>query len=164
MNADLIRTLYDYNYWARDKVWGCCDALSDEQFTRNMGYSWGSIHDLWVHMMSAEWIWFSRLRGASPAAHLAAADYPTRAAIRARWAEVGADVRGYLGTLTDADLTGELHYRSISGTELHNPRWATLMQVINHATDHRAQVLAMVHQLGGATLEPDLIFFLREGR
>jgi uncharacterized damage-inducible protein DinB len=36
------------------------------------------------------------------------------------------------------------------------------LHVINHGTDHRAQILAMLNQLGGETVEQDLIFYLRE--
>ncbi len=36
------------------------------------------------------------------------------------------------------------------------------MQVINHGTDHWAQTLALIHQVGGQTLEQDFIFYAWE--
>jgi uncharacterized damage-inducible protein DinB len=164
MTADIFRTLYDYSYWARDRVWGCCDALSDEQVAQDLGYSWGSIHDVWVHLMDAERIWFQRLRGLPTDRLRPTAEFPTREALRAEWRTVEAGVRDYLATLTDAMLTSELVYRTSSGTEMRNPVWMSLMQVVNHGTDHRAQVLAMVHQLGFPTLEVDFILFVRQPR
>lgn len=162
MDAAMMRTLYEYNYWVRDRVWECCDPLTEEQFTRDLGYSWGSIHDLWVHMMSAEWIWFSRFQGTSPTHMLDAADYPTRASIREAWAKIEADAQAYLARLRDEDLGQELVYRHTSGKETHNPLWISLIHVLNHGTDHRAQVLTMVHQFGQPTIEQDLIFFIRQ--
>jgi uncharacterized damage-inducible protein DinB len=35
----------------------------------------------------------------------------------------------------------------------------SLMQILNHSTDHRAQILSLIHQLGGATIAQDLIFY-----
>ncbi|PJF26553.1 MAG: hypothetical protein CUN52_15675 [Phototrophicales bacterium] len=37
-----------------------------------------------------------------------------------------------------------------------------LVQVANHSTDHRAQTLAGLHQLGATTVEQDYLFYLWE--
>jgi uncharacterized damage-inducible protein DinB len=37
-----------------------------------------------------------------------------------------------------------------------------LLHVVNHGTDHRAQILGMIDRMDGPTIEQDLIFFLRE--
>lgn len=164
MNTDILRALYDYHYYARDLVWGCVMKLDDEQYRRKSGYSLGSIHELSVHLIAAEAVWLARLKGTSPSAMLNAGDYPTRETVIDKWRSVEAEFRAYLATLTDADLTRDVNYQSIAGKAYHNPVWATLMQVINHGTDHRAQILMMIHQLGGETLEPDLIFYVRNVR
>lgn len=161
-SVDYIRTLFDYTYWAHGKVWACALALSDEQFTHDLGYSWGSIRGQFVHVMSAEWIWFERLQGNIPTAMLAEVEYPTREAIRSRWDEIETTVRGYLAGLTDAALAGDFTYKTTKGAEYTQPMWQTLAHVVNHGTDHRAQILAMLHQLGAPTVEQDLVFYFRE--
>lgn len=162
MNKDLICTLYDYNYWAHNLVWDCVDQLTEEQFTRNLDYSWGSVHVQLVHSMSAEWMWFNRLRGTSPESMFDPADYPTRETIRARWREIEADAREYLAALDDGDLNGMFTYTTTSGNTHRQRVGEILLHVVNHATDHRAQTLAMIHEVGGPTAEQDLIFYLRE--
>lgn len=162
MNADYFRMLFDYNYWAHRRVWDCIIQLTDEQFSHDIGYSWRSIHGQVVHTMGAEWIWFSRIQGTSPTAMFKNEDYPTRDAVRARWDEIEANARAYLANLEDSYLGQTIHYQTTSGKPMSNRLWHILAHLANHGTDHRAQILAMLHQLGTPTLEQDIIFYLRE--
>lgn len=162
MNADLIRQLYDYNYWAHDRVWACCQSLDDDKFRQPLDYSIGSLHKQWVHVVSAEYIWFSRLNGNSPSSHLNPADYPNRDAIMEKWQQVRGMVRSYVSSLTDAKLTEPITYQNLEAVSFTQPIWTPLMQVFNHGTDHRAQILAMTHLLGGQTAEQDWILYFRE--
>jgi uncharacterized damage-inducible protein DinB len=41
-------------------------------------------------------------------------------------------------------------------------RWEILAHVVNHGTDHRAQILSLLFQLGAPTVEQDLILYLWE--
>ncbi|KXK21583.1 MAG: DinB family protein [Chloroflexi bacterium OLB15] len=162
MTLDYLRTLYDYNYWAHNRVWGCVMALSDEQFTRDTGFSWRSIRGQMVHVMSAEWMWFMRINGTSPQAPLSEADFPTREKIREEWYRVEGMVRATVEGLNPDALDEIVVYHNTKGDEYSEPLWQILLHVINHSTDHRAQILAMIYQLGGATVEQDLILYLRQ--
>ncbi len=163
-SADVVRTLYDYNYWAHRKVWECVTQLTDEQFTRDLGWSHGSVRGQVVHTMGAEWIWFERLRGEWPRAVLNPADHPTRADVRARWDQIETEARAYLATLDDAQLLQTVHYKTTRGDPKENVLWHILLHVVNHGTDHRAQTMAMLNRLGAPTVEQDLIYYLREHR
>ena len=64
MNADNFRKLYQYHFTLNRRVWDrCIVPLSDEQFTRELPYSIGSIRNQTVHMASIDERWFSGLRG-----------------------------------------------------------------------------------------------------
>ena len=39
-------------------------------------------------------------------------------------------------------------------------RWQILLHMVNHGTDHRAQILARLHELGAPTTEQDLVLYL----
>lgn len=162
MNADHFRTLYDYNYWAHRQVWNCVLTLTDEQFTQPMDYAFGSIGGQIVHTMSAEWMWFSRIRGTSPAAMLSETDFPTRSAIRTKWDSIEADNQAWLKSLTDSMLEGIIEYQNTKGIVFTEPLWLILSHVVNHGTDHRAQTLSMLFQLGAPTVEQDFIRYWRE--
>ena len=162
MTVDLIRTLYDYNYWARDLVWDAATNLSDEQFTRNTEYSWGSLLNQFVFTMSVEWMWFSRLRGDTPNGLLQPEDYPSREAIRTKWREIEAGVRGYINGLDDKDLRENFEYVTFSGNKHQQSIGEILLHVVNSGTDNRAQLIAMMHMLGAPSVEQGLIYYLRE--
>ena len=42
MNLQDLRTLLDYHYWARDRVLDAASALAADQFSREIGGSFGS--------------------------------------------------------------------------------------------------------------------------
>lgn len=160
MNVNYFRRLYDYTFWAHRQVWACVMLLTEEQFTRHSTYSVGSVHEQVLHTLSAEWVWLERVRGVSPTAFLNKDDFPTREVIRTKWDTVEADWHSYLAHLHESQLTQPLIYRGLDGgTHPHTPLWEILAHVVNHGTDHRAQTLALIHQVGGSTLEQDILFF-----
>ncbi|MBC7811921.1 MAG: DinB family protein [Burkholderiales bacterium] len=160
MNIDYFRKLFDYNYWAHQRVWDCAMQLNDEQFTRPWDYSIGSVHQQIAHTIGAEWAWLQRMNGVSPETIPGAFDYPTRDIMRTTWDKVEAEWHSYLDALTDDDLNTTKTYISVTLREQRqNHLWLTLSHVINHSTDHRAQTLARVHQVGGPTIAQDLIFY-----
>jgi len=162
MNIDFIRTLYDYNYRARDVVLDCARSLTDAQYHQPLDYSMGSIHAQLVHTMAAEAIWFSRLRGLSPTRMHAPDEFPTLTALIAHWDEVvKPDVYEFLDDLTPEILAGEIEYKRTGGEPQRESVIGLLTHVVNHGTDHRAQILAMIHSLGGQTAAQDLIYHLR---
>lgn len=163
MKIQELQRLFDYNYWAHRRVWDCVLTLTDEQFTRPSDYSIGSVHQQIVHTMEVEALMFARANGASPSALPAASDYPTRDSIRARWDTIETGWRAYLPTLDDAQLEQPVQYVSLTGNQSRtNRRWELLMQCLNHSTDHRAQTLAIIHQVGGKTIAQDWIFYTWE--
>lgn len=162
MNVDMIRTLYEYNYRAHDVVWRCVCELSEEKYMQPLDYSVGSIHNQVTHMMAAEHIWFSRLRGDSPKQLLTGEDFASREEVEAKWLQVKKGVLDYLAGLNEELLGKMLHYHTSDGQPHATPILGVLVHVANHATDHRAQTLAMIHMLGGRTAPQDLIYFYRK--
>jgi uncharacterized damage-inducible protein DinB len=152
MNADQFRQLYDYHFTVNRRVWDkCVMSLTDEQFQQDLPYSLGSIHRQTVHMMSIDERWFSGLRGLALPDFLKAEDYPNRPAVRSYWDKVESQMRQYLDGLADHQLVAPLENLQV---------WQVLIHVVNHGTDHRAQVLAMLNSLGVTTFPQDLVFHL----
>lgn len=160
MNAQYFQRLLDYNYWAHSRVWDCVLLLTEEQFTRPSDYSVGSVHDQIVHTMEAEWLWLTRVLGNSVARLAPASEYPTRDLIRARWDFVEAEWRKYINALKDENLSQTVEFESISDHTIRKMAlWESLAHLLNHSTDHRAQTLALIHQVGGKTIEQDIAFY-----
>ena len=160
--ADL-RTLVDYNYWARDRILDAVGALSPEQFTRAMGSSFASVRDTLVHMYSAEWVWHARWQGQSPTVPLSAADWPDLASLVVSWRDLEAKVRAFVNGRDEAGAAAVMGYRLINGQPGRSPFWQMLQHVVNHGTYHRGQVTSLVRQLGAPPPKStDLITFYRE--
>ncbi len=162
MTPEQIRLLYDYNSWANRRTLDACGALTDEQFTRDLGSSFRSVRDTLAHIMGAEWIWLERWHGSSPSALPKADQFPNFASLRQRWAEIESDLLRFVASLSQEALTGALSYRTFDGKPYSQPLWQMLQHLANHGSYHRGQVTTMLRQLGAKPISTDLIGFYRE--
>ena len=160
MNADAFRHFYDYHFAENRKLWDHVLSLSHEQFIQPVGYSRGSVREQVIHLIDAEDMWFSELMGANPSEPIPPSDSDDHAFIRAHWDGVEQRIRGYLAGLQD-DM---LFTRPITDPEEDNVlfAWQVLLHVVNHGTDHRAQLLRLLNDLGVKTASQDYIFFVYE--
>jgi uncharacterized damage-inducible protein DinB len=121
-----------------------------------------SIRGQVTHMMDAESIWLARIGGTSPTAFADVQRYADKAEFRAAYHTHQGMVSAFFDSLTDPLLDREIAYRTVTGREYQQRMWQILVHVANHGTDHRAQTLAMLHQMGAPTVDQDIIFYLRE--
>ena len=158
MNADAFRHFYDYHFAENRKIWdNYITQLSQEQFIQEVGYSHGSVRNQLLHIMSADHTWFSPLRGLGYTEMLDPADFEERQAIRAYWDELEQGMRAYLADLRD-DMLFEKPFPEGEDKDL--ILWQVLLHVVNHGTDHRAQVLRLLNDLGVETRYQDYIFYV----
>ncbi|MBE9479177.1 MAG: DinB family protein [Chloroflexi bacterium] len=162
MTPEAIRKIYDYSYWAFERVWNCICKLTDEQFTQELGYSMGSIRNHVIHMVSSHHRWVNRLKGEQVLPHLNFEDYSSLTSVKAKWDEAKAEFLDFIYSLDQAQLDEVVRYEIHSrGVVSSSQRWEVLLHLANHSTDHRSQILAMLHQqFGIQTIEQDMIFFL----
>ena len=161
MNFQDLRTLLDYHYWARDRMFDALDALTPEQAGRSLGNSFNSIHDTVAHLYAADAIWYARWHGDSPAL-LTGAAFPDLAAVRGAWTEHEPKMRAFLEDLGEAGITRMFAFKMLSGQPTSAPFWQMLQHVVNHGSYHRGQVTTMLRQLGAQPAKSlDLIAFYR---
>jgi uncharacterized damage-inducible protein DinB len=115
---DPITTLFRHHLWANLRLLERCAALSDEQLEATMSGAFGSIGNTLQHIVMSEQSYFSRRTGSG----------------LIEWAPTIA-----------ADDTVPIDW---DGTPREVPKSILLTQAINHATEHRAQIMAMLTQLG----------------
>jgi uncharacterized damage-inducible protein DinB len=169
MNKDDIQLLYEYDRWANNRVLQAVLALSDEQFTRDLGGSFRSVRDTLVHIIGGEWGWLTYWKEPNPSAvkdlwtrhdalfHPSA--FPNVAAVQSKWAEVEKEQTEFVNGVTNESLGKMLPFRTTQVSLGH------LMQhMANHSTYHRGQVALMMRQLGAEPLATDFHVFLVEGR
>ena len=170
MTSDDIRLLLEYDRWANHRVIQAAEALSPEQFTRDLGGAFRSVRDTLVHIVGGEWGWLTYWNATSHSdafltqlwdRHdtLFRGDaYPDIAAVRAKWAEIEKVQVAFVEAVTDEALRKTFPVRDKQLT------LAQLMQhLANHSTYHRGQVSLMMRQLGAQPVQTDFAFFLFSG-
>jgi uncharacterized damage-inducible protein DinB len=158
MNADAFRHFYAYHAAANRKIWDTgVMALTQEQFTQPVNYSHGSIRDQIVHLVSVDDTWFCGLSGADIPEPLEPADFDDRDLLRAQWDAVEQRMRDYLTGLQDEVLFTKPF---AEGEDENLIVWQVLLHVVNHGTDHRAQILRALHDWGIKTQWQDYIFYV----
>lgn len=159
MNADAFRHFYDYHFAENRSIWdNYVTQLSQEQFTQEVNYSHGSVREQIVHLMSVDEVWFSELQGVEPSEPLPSASLDDRESIRAHWDSVEQGMRAYLAELRDDMLFDKPIEEPEEDKEL--IVWQVLLHVVNHGTDHRAQLLRLLNDLGLETVSQDYIFYV----
>lgn len=163
MDANDLRTMLDYDCWARTRMLSAVATLSAEQYTRAMGNSFGSVRDTVVHIYGADRIWAARyIGGASPTGFPTPESLPDVAAVHAAWTELDARVSQFAAALDDAGVNRIVAYENLAGASFATPLRQIIHHVTNHATYHRGQVTTMLRQLGAAPPESmDLIAYYR---
>ncbi len=161
MNANALRHFYDYHFAENRTLWDrYITSLSYEQFTQAMSYSHGSVREQLVHLISVDEIWFSELQGVEPSEPFPPATVDDRQIMRAHWDRVEQMMRAYLATLQDDSLCDRPIKEPEEDKEL--IVWQVLLHVVNHGTDHRAQLLRSLNDLGCETTSQDYIFHIYE--
>jgi uncharacterized damage-inducible protein DinB len=163
MTLEEAITLVEYHYWGRDRMLEAVDALTPEQYTKDLGNSFKSVRDTVVHTYGAEWNWYLRWVGNPPTAFPDAAAFPDVTAVREAWMSQEQKVRLFVLTLGEENLHRTFKYRTFDGQEMESVFAHMLQHLVNHATYHRGQVTTMLRQLGAPAPKPqDLIRFYRE--
>lgn len=158
MTIEQLTQLFDYMYWANCQMWQCVIELDEDQLTTDPGYSIGSIRAQLVHMMTIDNLWINYLWHGE-VEFLQADHFLTLSQIRTEWDALEEEARDYLSTLTSDNLA-----QWVAPPFLNLPTMKLgdmLIQLVNHSTDHRAQILAGIHGVGGMTIAQDYTHYLR---
>lgn len=161
MNADAIRHFYGYHFAMNRFVWErYIKTLDWETFTQHADYSHGSVREQLLHLIDVDRGWFIPLLGLDfPEEWPEAEDYKSYEEIEAYWDEVKVGMQGYLAGLQD-EMLGTKPYPP--GEDENLILWQVLLHVVNHGTDHRAQILRLLNDLGVETTSQDYIFYVYE--
>ena len=153
MELELVKTFVNYHLDMNRRVWDSIDQITQEQFLADDAYSRGSIRNLMVHLASTDRRWLVGLKNQPDVGHLKFEDYQTQKAVREMFETVVKDLAEYVETLSEEELKR-------CANDMPNPRWAILLHLINHGTDHRATVLQRLTEFGAPTFDQDFIMWL----
>lgn len=163
MHANDLEVLFNYSGWANQRILDTTARLTPEQFLAQTDPNGNSVRDILVHMLGAAWIWRMRLQhGAAPTRLLDPADFPTYNALVERWREEQAGWNGYVRGLVDDEVNRPMLYRNTKGELFEAVMWQILLHVVNHSTQHRAEVAQILTGYGCSPGDVDMIVFVRQ--
>lgn len=148
MAENVLEKLFEHNNWANQRMIEACAALTDEQLDAEpQTATLGSIRSTLIHLVSAQRGYLSLLTvpvGERQRISLAFAD------LEAAAASSGEALLAIARDPQSLHLEGKIQSRD---GYLISP-WVVMVQVINHASEHREQISSMLTALG--ITPPDL--------
>lgn len=158
-----LAKLAGYNGWANERLYACAATLSDEEYRRDLGAFFGSVHATLNHLLLVDRLWLERLRGnsESPPALDTILFQDFEELRRTRVVE-DSGLESFVEDLGEASFAGAVHYVTSSGSKQSHTRHEILAHLFNHQTHHRGQTHALLTRLGHAGPVLDFIYFLRE--
>lgn len=162
MTAEEARIHIRYSGWASRKLMDAVGALDPDVRTRPMGVSHESIEKTLAHIYYADAIWYARLVDAAFPVPKGDA-LPSLNELSAAWPDLQSKWERWADDAIDADLEHEIEFNSRwLGGVIRLPAWQVVNHVVNHATLHRGQVVAMLRQVGAKPPATDLMMYYFE--
>ena len=149
MPENVLVRLFEHNNWANDKMIHACAALSDAQLdAAPVSATKGTIRDTLTHLVSAQHGYLSLL---TLPVHQRVRISPAFTELRDAARQSGDGLVELARDLPEATF---MTRRETRDGYLVEP-WVIMVQVINHATEHREQINSMLTALGVAPLDLD---------
>jgi uncharacterized damage-inducible protein DinB len=160
---ELLRQYAAYNTWANHRLGELILALPEDVLKKEFFSSFNSIHLTLLHMWDAESIWWQRMK-------LLEVITPPSTNAPDRTAEV---IQGLLmqnklweewaQSATDMALEHVFSYYNTKRELFKQPVYQVMMQVMNHGTYHRGQIVNMLRQSGQEKIpQTDFIVWSRK--
>ncbi len=142
--SDPLATIFRHNLWANLRLIDCCAALTSEQLNATLAGTFGTIRDTLEHIVTSEQSYFSRI---STGQRYPRPDDAPPLSMEEMLALARATGSGLIewAPKVQAGDTVEVDW---DGTPRDVPKSIILAQVINHATEHRSQIMAVLTQIG----------------
>ena len=156
-------TLARYNVWATRTLFEHVDALAEDDYRRDAGLFFKSVHRTLNHLLVAEHlVWFPRFaEGVSNRIALDSEVEPDRVRLRHRLLEGAQRWQPLIAACDEARFDSTLDYTTTQGVAQSLPFAATLAHVFNHGTHHRGQITAAITAMGHPCPEIDLVWMLQ---
>ena len=141
MNDSFLGKLFEHNNWANMQIIEACSALSDQQLDAEpQSATQGSIRSTLTHLVSAQRGYLALLTlpvEARPTAPLAFSEL--QESLRVSGA-------GLLALVGDEHNFPQTRLQTRDG--FYVEPWVVMVQIINHATEHREQIKSMLSAVG----------------
>jgi uncharacterized damage-inducible protein DinB len=141
---DTLQTIFRHHLWANQRLFDHCLELTSEQLDYSIAGVYGTIRDTLVHIVKAEQAYFSRISTENLYNHPVGAQPMSISEMIAALQITGKGLIELSALVQDKDSV-KIDW---DGALREVPKAIILNQVINHATEHRSQVMSVLTQIG----------------
>lgn len=158
ISSSLLAAQLNFTKWASHKLLTYALTVPEEDLTRHLGNSHGSILNTFQHIYYGDRIWFSRLNNTPrPGSDFADPEPgPSLADLDRDWWPL---LKDFEAVAKATDPSGVMHYKTLKGDPMERPNWQTILHIVNHGSYHRGQIAAMLRQQGHLPPGTDLIYY-----
>lgn len=153
-----------YNVWATHRLLEAVEQLSDDEYRRDVGLFFKSVHGTLNHLLVTEhMLWYPRFaRGESPKLALDTEIEPVRERLAQALRGGSGNWKPLIESWPTERFEGKLNYTRMNGQMMSLPFVGVLTHVFNHGTHHRGQITSALTMLGKPCPELDLVWMLQE--
>lgn len=161
VSQENLEMLARYHRWAGERLLSDLESISDEEWYRDEGLFFDSIHGTLNHLLLVDQLWLGRLLGrpitiSGLDQQLHEKRQPLIRALRAQW-------QAAIDYAKSADATEgipETRFINTRGEEYQLPKVPIFQHIVNHGTHHRGQISAVLTRNGHPAPELDLGYML----
>src|SRR5713101_3256019 len=127
MNLSDVKTLYEYNAWANNRLMNVLETLSEEQYTKDLRSSHGGVQGTLAHILASHEMWLSRWEGNPTKTTIDANRGPALATAKQFWSGMQAKLTTFVNGLDEAELAKSISYTNTKGETYSNPLWQMML-------------------------------------
>jgi uncharacterized damage-inducible protein DinB len=158
MDRDSVLGLVRFHAWANDRILTTAGQLTDDEFRRDGVLDYGSAFHTARHLVDVDWSWREFCAG-NDVGETYAWDHGFAlddvGAIHAFSLHEDDRLRRFVESLDDASLREPVALSEAEGDVV--PRWLILAHMVNHGTQHRAELARYFTECGHSPGDMDLI-------
>lgn len=158
-SKSLFQTLFNYHWHTTARLLDCTAQLSPADYHENPGYGHGSVHDLFFHLLRADWGWRMALETGKQLRPLRATDYTSFELIKSGFEQEQSAWQSLLEKLSPAEIEGAYELTNWKGEVFSMPYWRFLQHIVLHGMQHHAELAQLLTAKGQSPGNLDFIFF-----
>lgn len=161
MKSSEFQTLAAYNHWADRRILAKVKKLDQELLERPAQIGPNSIFEVLLHILDAHYFWRLAVQtGEGPARKLTVHQVPDLETLENFWEKEAGELASYVASLTNRDLESEFEFTWGTAKPRTRIRWHCLVHLVNHGTQHRAEIGLVLGGMGYSPGNLDLISFV----
>lgn len=142
MTENILARLFEHNNWANLLIIEACSALTDEQFDAEpQSVTKGSVRETLIHLVGSQAGYLNLLTVPVDERHYAPLQFTD---LKESARKSGEGLIALVKNEPDKNLPARLQTKDGFYVE----PWVVMVQIINHATEHREQICSMLNVLG----------------